>query len=325
MSQKRSTMQEKVAVVGGGAMGTVFGSALAEAGYETTVVDVQPDLVAAIRESGLTVHREGSSRRIPVAATTDAGEVGVVDLVLFLVKSYHTGEAARTAAVLADSDTVVATLQNGLGHGDALAEVFDRSRIVLGVTAESGTTVGPGAVEHPGRAVTFVGPYDGDRLDAAEQFAAMLTHAGFDARPTAAIATEIWKKLVLGTSTLAAPALLGMTCGQILAHAEMSALMDATIVETVAVARALGYDVDARERLDYTHALLAEVEDAKGSMVQDIAAGRTTEIDAINGAVVAAAASIGVGAPINQTLLGLVKGWEAMRSPSSVETRGHVT
>ena len=178
-------MQEKVAVVGGGAMGTVFGSALAEAGYETTIVDVQPDLVASIRESGLTVHREGSSRRIQVAATTDPGEVGVVDLVLFLVKSYHTGEAARTAAVLADSDTVVATLQNGLGHGDALAEVFDRSRIVLGVTAESGTTVGPGAVEHPGRAVTFVGPYDGDRLDAAEQFAAMLTHAGFDARPTA--------------------------------------------------------------------------------------------------------------------------------------------
>ena len=101
-----------------------------------------------------------------------------------------------------------------------------------------------------------------------------------------------------------------------LAHPEISALMDATIVETVAVAQALGYDIDVRERLEYTHALLAEVEDAKGSMVQDIATGRRTEIDAINGAVVAAAASIGVEAPINQTLLALVKGWEATRSRS---------
>jgi 2-dehydropantoate 2-reductase len=307
-------MHDKVAVVGGGAMGTVFGAALAEAGFETTIVDVRPDLVASLRECGLTVHRDGSSRHVEIGATTDPGTLGVVDLVLFVVKTYHTAEAARSAGVLAGPETVVATLQNGLGNGDVLAEIFDRSRIVLGVTAESGTTVGPGAVEHPGRAVTFAGPYAGDRLDAAERFAAMLTQAGFDARATPAIATEVWKKLVLGTSTLAAPALLGMTCGEILAHDEMSALMDATIVETVAVARALGHDIDAQERLDYTHALLAEVEDAKGSMVQDIAAGRRTEVDAINGAVVAAAARIEIEAPINQTLLALVKGWEAMRA-----------
>jgi 2-dehydropantoate 2-reductase len=312
-------MQEKVAIIGGGAMGTVFGSAFANAGFETTIVDVRADLVASIRENGLTVLREGTSRRVSVAATTTPREVGVVDLVLFVVKSYHTAEAARSTAVLADSDTVVATLQNGLGHGNALAKVFDPSRIVLGVTAESGTTVGPGAVEHPGHAVTFAGPYEGDRLVAAERFAGMLTRAGFHAEATPSIATEIWKKLVLGTSTLAAPALLGMTCGEILAHPEISALMDATIVETVAVAQALGYAIDVRERLAYTHTLLAEVEDAKGSMVQDIATGRMTEIDAINGAVVAAAASIGVEAPINQTLLALVKGWEATRRSESAE------
>ena len=177
-------MQEKIAVIGGGAMGTVFGSAFADAGFETTIVDVRADLVASIRENGLTVLREGASRRVSVAATTTPREVGVVDLVLFVVKSYHTAEAARSAAVLADSETVVATLQNGLGHGNALSKVFEPSRIVLGVTAESGTTVGPGAVEHPGHAVTFAGPYEGDRLVAAERFAGMLTRAGFHAEAT---------------------------------------------------------------------------------------------------------------------------------------------
>ena len=91
----------------------------------------------------------------------------------------------------------------------------------------------------------------------------------------------------------------------------MRALMDATIVETVAVARALGYDIDPQERLDYTHMLLDEVPGAKGSMVQDIAAGRPTEVDTINGAVLAAAARPGLDAPVNRTLHALVKGWES--------------
>lgn len=303
----------KVAVIGGGAMGTVFGAAFATAGFETTIVDVRQEVVDAIRSSGLTVHRGGATHRVPAGATTDPGSVGVVDVALFFVKGYHTAAAAQSAKPLVGPDTAVLTLQNGVGHGEILGGVFDASQIVIGVTAESGTALGPGEVEHPGRAVTFVGPYEGEHLAAAERCSAMLTEAGFDTHATLAIATEIWKKLVLGASTLAAPALLGMTCGEQIRHTEMRALMDATVVETVAVARALGYDIDPQERLDYTHKLLDEVPGAKGSMVQDIEAGRPTEVDTINGAVIAAAERAGVDAPINRTLHALVKGWESKR------------
>jgi 2-dehydropantoate 2-reductase len=301
----------KVAVIGGGAMGTVFGAGFASAGFETTVVDVRSEVVDAIQASGLTVHRDGASHRFSAGATTDPGSLGTVDAVLFVVKGYHTAAAARSAAPLVGPDTAVLTLQNGMGHGEVLAGVFPRSQIVLGVTAESGTAVGPGAVEHPGRAITFVGPYEGDDLEAAQKCAAMLVEAGFDTHATLTIASEIWKKLVLGASTLAAPALLGMTCGEQLHHPEMRALMDATILEAVAVGQALGYDVDAEERLRYTHELLAEVPDAKGSMVQDIASGRPTEVDTINGAVIAAAARVGIDVPVNRTLHALVRGWES--------------
>ena len=93
----------------------------------------------------------------------------------------------------------------------------------------------------------------------------------------------------------------------------MKLLVDETAVEVVRVARALGHDIDERERLEYIHDLLAQVPDAKGSMVQDIEAGRKTEIEMINGAVVRAGASAGVETPVNRTLVALVKGWEAHR------------
>jgi 2-dehydropantoate 2-reductase len=303
----------KIAVMGAGAMGCVFGAALADAGFDMTMIDVRPDVIDAINAGGIGVRRDNRERRVQVAATTDPSTVGPVDLILFLVKSHHTGDAARFASGIVDDSTIVATMQNGLGNGDILAKAFGAGNVVLGVTAESGTTIAPGVVEHPGHAATFVGPYEGDAFVAAEVVADALRASGFEAEQTASIATEIWRKLVVGASTLPAPALLGLTCGELMEDDEMRRLMDETAVEVVRVARSLGHDVDEQERLRYIHELLAQVPDAKGSMVQDIEAGRKTEIEVINGAVVRAGASVGIETPINQTLVALVKGWESHR------------
>jgi 2-dehydropantoate 2-reductase len=248
---------------------------------------------------------------VKIAATTDPATVGPVDLILFLTKSYHTDDAASLARNMVGSHTTVATMQNGLGNGDILANSFEPAQVVLGVTAESGTILGPGVVDHPGRAVTFVGPYDGGTLDVAQGVADVLSASGFDVEPTPAIETEIWRKLVVGASTLPAPALLGLTCGELMSDDEMRGLMDETAVEVVRVARALGHEIDEDERILYIHDLLMEVPEAKGSMVQDIEVGRRTEIDFINGAVVRAGSSVGVETPVNRTLVALVKGWES--------------
>jgi 2-dehydropantoate 2-reductase len=251
-----------------------------------------------------------------VRASTDPATVGRADVVLFFVKSFHTAAAAEAARPMVDDETVIATLQNGMGNGDILARCYDPARVVVGVTAESGTTLGPGVVDHPGSALTHVGPFDGGLLEPSERFAGVLSASGFDVRATASVGTEIWKKLVVGASTLPAPALLGMTCGELMRGAEMRALVDDTAREVVAVARAHGHVVDPEERIAYVHELLAAVPDAKGSMVQDIAAGRPTEVDFINGAVVRAGEAAGVPVPVNRALVALVKGWEMMRAAS---------
>lgn len=294
-------------------MGCVFGAALAESGSETVLIDVRADVVQALETSGITVRRDGIERRVPVHATTDPSSVGRVDIVVFLVKSFHTRAAAESVRPLVDDSTIVATLQNGLGNGEILAEIYDPQQIVLGVTAESGTSLGPGAVDHPGRAATSIGPFAGDALDRSTTLVDALNAAGFDAQATTTIGYEIWKKLVVGASTLPAPALLGMACGPLMRQPQMRDLVDDTAREVVAVARALGHDIDPAERIAYIHELLLAVEDAKGSMVQDIEAGRRTEIDMINGGVVREGESHGVDVPINRTLVALVKGWESVR------------
>lgn len=294
-------------------MGCVFGACLAESGCETVLLDVRADLVQAIEASGVTVRRDGRERTVPVRVTADAASVGRVDIVIVFVKSFHTRTAAESVRPIVGDSTIVATLQNGLGNAQILAEIYDPRQIVQGVTAESGTSLGLGVVDHPGHAVTHVGPLAGDSLDASERLAEVLRSAGFDAHATLAIETQIWKKLVVGASTLPAPALLGLACGPLMRHPQMRDLVNDTAREVVAVAQALGHDIDADERVAYIDELLMAVEDAKGSMVQDIEAGRRTEIDMINGGIVREAEAHDVAVPINRTLVALVKGWESSR------------
>jgi 2-dehydropantoate 2-reductase len=127
---------------------------------------------------------------------------------------------------------------------------------------------------------------------------------------------EIWKKLILNAATLPTSALTGMNAGALTAHADTHELVTATAREAAAVARALGYEIDPDERVGTIHALLEKAGPSKASMLQDFEAGRRTEIDVINGAVVRAADETGTPVPLNRGLMRLVKGWESMRGLS---------
>jgi len=299
--------------VGAGAMGSIFGARLAAAGVDTLLVDVAEPLVDKINADGVTVVRGEEETTTRVPATRDPASAGPADLVVFFVKCYHTASAADAARPLVGPDTVVASLQNGWGNGDVLASVFDPGQVVVGVTYNSGTVLGVGRVAHPGVGPTYMGPYDAGSAAGAERLAAALTQGGLEAHVTAEIRTEIWKKLILNAATLPTAALTGMNAGALTAHEPMHELVSETAREATAVARALGYEIDAGERVDYIHTLLERAGPTKASMLQDFEAGRRTEIDVINGAVVRGADETGTPAPLNRALVALVKGWETMR------------
>jgi 2-dehydropantoate 2-reductase len=295
-------------------MGSIFAARFHGAGHETFLVDVVDSLVERLSSSGVTiVEKDGGERVARVPATTDPTSVGPCDVVVFFVKCYHTAAAAQGARPLVGPQTVVASLQNGWGNGEILASVYSPSQIVVGVTYNSGTVLEPAKVAHAGVGPTYVGPYEGDATAGAELVAGAIEASGLEAKVVTPIRPEIWKKLVLNAATLPTAALTGMNAGSLTAHDLMRDLVSETAREAVAVARALGYDLDEEERVSFIHQLLERAGPARGSMLQDFEAGRRTEIDVINGAVVRAAEETGLAVPVNRALVALVKGWESMR------------
>ena len=303
----------KIAVVGAGAMGSIFGARFAQAGHDTVLVDVAAPLVEKINADGVTIVRGEEETVTRVPATSDPASVGPVDVVVFCVKCYHTPSAAELARPLVGPETVVASLQNGWGNGDVLAGIYPAEQVTVGVTYNSGLVQGLARVVHPAEQPTLVGSFSDGPGDGPARLAQALSDAGLEATVVSPVRPEIWKKLILNAATLPTAALTGMHAGALTACEETHALVTDTAREAVSVAQALGYDIDAQERVDAIHALLEKAGPSKASMLQDFEAGRRTEIDVINGAVVKAADGAGVDVPLNRAFVQLIKGWESLR------------
>jgi 2-dehydropantoate 2-reductase len=309
----------RIAIVGAGALGSAFGAGFIGAGHDVAFIDVSAPLVDALNANGLTIVEGDRRSTLAVRATTDPGSVGVSDLVLLFVKAYATEDAARAITPLVSSDTVLVTLQNGLGAADVLAGQHARARIVSGVTYHAATTLEPGVVRHS-LGPTVVGPHADDDIHASERLAGACADAGWPAQVLADIAPAVWKKLLLNC-TNAVAALTGMNAATELGDPHVRQLVHDVMAESIAVAHALGHTgIELEASVQDAYALLAKAGEGRASMLQDFDAGRRTEVDALNGAVVRAADRLGLDVPINRALLALVKGWERVHgfaSPAS--------
>ncbi|WP_172684068.1 ketopantoate reductase family protein [Desulfosarcina cetonica] len=149
----------KIAMIGAGAMGSLFGALLAEAGETVTLLDIRQDHVDAVNANGLSIESAGRLRSVRVPATSDPDRIGKVDLAFFFVKSVHTAAAAQTAARLTADASLILTLQNGMGNAEALSETIPPARIVAGTTAHGATFLKSGAIRHAGTGETVIGAW----------------------------------------------------------------------------------------------------------------------------------------------------------------------
>jgi 2-dehydropantoate 2-reductase len=293
-------------------MGGLWAAKLSGAGHDVVIVDVSVDLIEAVRAQGLRLlENDAPEQTCRVAATTDPQEAGRQDVVFVFVKGYHTEAAAVSLAPLVGDDTTVATLQNGWGNADVLAEHVPPERLVVGVTYQAATVEAPGRIRHPGSGPSHVGPYrDGDGLAHAERVAALMTAAEFETEATAEVKTAIWRKLIHNAACLPVSALTGLRTAPLVEPGPVRDLIDDLAREAVAVAVASGHAIDADERIERIHAVLAAAGMGVPSMLADAEAHRQTEIDTINGAVVRAARDVGVSVPLNTAMVALVRGLE---------------
>jgi len=304
----------RVAIVGAGAMGCIFGAALADAGVDVTLLDVARPLVDRVNEAGVTIVRGGEEATTRVPATDDPSAIGEVDAAIVFVKCYQTESAAEIMQPLVGERTAVASLQNGWGNEEILARAFGADRVVAGVTYHSGTTLGPGRVSHNAPGPTFIGPYEGDSVEPCAPLEGALAAAGLDVKATPDVRTEVWKKLVFNAAGLAPGALTGLDPRGTADLQELRELVFALAREASAIAVAAGYAIDPEERVSTLAGVFERIAPGtKGSMRQDFEAGRRSEIDVVNGAVVREAAVRGLDAPLNRAMVALVKGVEAAR------------
>jgi 2-dehydropantoate 2-reductase len=301
----------KIAIVGAGAMGGVFGAHLTRGGNDVTLVDVVAETVDALNRGGLRLQdKSGEVATVPVRATTDPADVGPADVVVVFVKCYHTEAAVRAAEPMLREDTVVLSLQNGWGNAPRIQAIVGEERVLAGVTYNSGTVLGPGHVHHAGRGVTFMGELNGGLTDRLARIVETFNASGLETVASPNVLKEIWSKLALNVCTLPTSAILRFYAGQLVEHEGTLELMRALLRETVAVANAQEIGLDEAERWEAITGLLSRAQGAKASMLQDVENGRRTEIDVVNGAIVDAGRRLGIPTPHNETMVWLVRSIE---------------
>ncbi|TBX27817.1 hypothetical protein TK43_09000 [Roseovarius sp. JS7-11] len=296
----------RIAVLGAGAMGSVYGARLARAGAQVTLLDVNDAHIAAINAGGLHVALDEGESIHHLPAMRPEAFRGPVDLVLLFTKVFHTDSALSSIKPLL-ADAHVLSLQNGVGNVDRIAAHVTRDRILVGMTMTPAEYLGPGRVASHGAATTDLYSASGQDLLILHKIAALMDRGGITARLEPDIDVAIWEKATFNCALNPICALSGGTPGSVGASEAGRRLAASVAAEAIAVAKASGVNasldrVTAMMEHAFAHHLHHEP-----SMLQDRMAGRRTEIDALNGAVLRIGDRLGVPTPANRIVTDLIR------------------
>ena len=301
----------KIAIVGVGAMGSVYAALMGNAGHELWAIDSWAEHVEAIEARGLRVEGASGDRTVRIHASTDPAEAGACDLVVIATKAMHVESAAASAKPLIGANTQVVTIQNGLGSADRVADALTGTPVIIGVAGGFGASIKePGHAHHNGMELIRLGNRDGAVTPELKAIAQVWEGAGFKVRVFDDIAQLVWEKLICNVCFSASTALTEWTIGQVMAGADTWRMASGCAVEAYRVARAKNIALSFDDPVDYVRDFGSKIPGAYSSLALDLMAGRASEIDAINGAIPPAGREVGVEAPYNETVSALVRAKE---------------
>ena len=293
-----------------------MGSCLSEAGHEVWLINRRSDHVQAMNQRGLTVRIHGTDRQIPVTAACNALEIakqaGTVDLIVVLVKSFHTLEAMAASTSIVGPNTVVLSLQNGLGHEDVLAQVVGREKVIAGKTYAGGVMLAPAHVIRGTEGKeTYIGELDGQVTERVKNIAKVFNAAGLITHISDNIMGTMWEKLLVNVATGALSGITHLTYGELYQVAEVKECALAAVKEAIDVAQASGIRLNVTDPEEpWIKAAAGLPAQFKASMLQSLEKGSITEVDYVNGSVVRWGQKCGVPTPVNSTLVACLKGIE---------------
>ena len=300
----------KVAVMGAGAVGCYYGAMLARAGHEVVLIG-RPAHVEAVRARGLRLEAQSFDEHVPLAASTEADAVRGADLVLFCVKSTDTEAAAAQIAPHLASGALVLTLQNGVDNDERARSVLRSHEVAAAVVYVATGMAGPGHVKHNGRGELVIAP-----SARGEEVAQALRAAGVPTEISDNVRGALWAKLVLNCAYNALSAITQLPYGVLVRNEGVPGVLRDVVAECLAVARAEGVTIPGD--IDAAVAGIARTMPAQfSSTAQDLARGKRSEIDHLNGFVLRRGEALGVPVPANRLLWTLVRLLEDKASGAS--------
>ncbi len=308
MSSTESGGRARVAILGAGAMGTLFAYALAR-DNDVTLLDVRGDVVDTINESGIALDDDPPRK---VTATRDPSRIFAVDYLFVFVKAPNTLSAVRPFVGQLNPATPIVSLQNGLGNEEAIkAALGGNVPLVVGITNEAAYAVGHGRSRRLGGAIgsTVVGSA-GATYPTVRQVQSLLQRAGLECAIAYDIRPHLWGKLLANAAINPVAALLDAKNSILIDDPNAAELGRQLALEGAAVAKALRVNLPFGDAWEYVRTVLAAGADGRNSMTIDLEARMRTEVDNINGAIVAAGRRVGVLTPYNDAVLRLVKAKE---------------
>ena len=304
----------KIGIAGAGAIGLTFAAALARS-HDVLVLTRRASVAELLVRDGVAVTRGDQTEHVPLRATVDSRAFADRDAVVVAVKAFATGDALAPLRGVLRAHALVASVQNGIDFATAAREALPDARVVAGSTTQGAIRLGDGRIRVVNRGTTTFGRSDSGS-PSSEDLAAAFVAAGLDARVADDIEAVLWRKLILNAAVNPSCALTGRTNGAVATDPDLETVARALAREAAAVARAEG--VDAGDPWPAIKAAVTSSAANRNSMLQDLDAGRPTEIDAISGAIVRRARAHGIAVPLTETVLRLVRARE--RSAANAET-----
>jgi 2-dehydropantoate 2-reductase len=297
---------QRVAVMGAGAVGSYFGGMLARAGVPVTMI-ARPAYVEAVRRDKLFLDTVSFQERVTVETSADPSAVRNANVVLFCVKGQDNEETARAIAPYLSADAIVVSVQNGVDNAERIraASGIDALPAVVYIAVAMPE---PGHVKHSGRGELLVGEFAGRSVGAesqpprTEQIAALFASAKVPCRISQDILADMWLKFITNCGANAVSAIAQASYGEIARYRESRELMSRVVEESIAVGRAAGVRMPEKWLEN-----LGKFGDAFSSTAQDLARGKRSEIESLNGYIVRRGAELGVATPSNFALYALVK------------------
>ena len=299
----------KVAIIGTGAMGCVYAGLMREAGHDVWTMDLWQEHIDAISKHGLHLSGASGDRKITgIKATVNPADVGACDLYIIATKAAGVAEASRAIAPLMKTDSLVITIQNGLGAAERIAKHISTDNVLLGVADGFGASIKePGHAHHSSMKLIRLGEVGGGMTTRLQTLTKLWSDAGFNARAFADINQLIWEKFLCNSALSAPCTVFDCTLGELMSSPAHWKIALGCALEVYAIGQASGINFSFRDPVQYVSDFTSKMPDARPSMLLDHHARRPSEVDAINGMVVELGEKLGIDTPYNETLTAIVR------------------